>query len=215
MENLEIYNSLRVVPEEAKKKIEGGKLKGKTDINPMWRIKALTERFGPCGIGWKYEIKDKKLEHGAKGEIAAFVDIDLFYIQDGIWSEPIPGTGGAMFVATEKQQLVTNDECFKMALTDAISVAGKALGLAADVYYEKDSTKYDGYGALVPEPAPAPKAAKGKQQNKEDLKCQSCGKPFVEMTIGGKTYTPEMQFMQAIEERGGAFCKECFKKMKG
>ena len=61
MENLDIYNDLRVVPEEAKKKIEGGKLKGKTDINPMWRIKALTERFGPCGIGWKYEIKDKKL----------------------------------------------------------------------------------------------------------------------------------------------------------
>jgi hypothetical protein len=30
-----------------------------------------------------------------------------------------------------------------MALTDALSVACKALGFAADVYFEKDRTKYD------------------------------------------------------------------------
>ena len=50
-DNLEIYNSIRNVPQEAQKPIEGGRLKGKTDINPMWRIKALTEQFGPVGIG--------------------------------------------------------------------------------------------------------------------------------------------------------------------
>ena len=52
MENMEIYNALRNPPETAKKKIGGGRLNGMTDINPMWRIKALTERFGPCGFGW-------------------------------------------------------------------------------------------------------------------------------------------------------------------
>lgn len=30
-----------------------------------------------------------------------------------------------------------------MALTDALSVACKALGIAADVYWDKDKTKYD------------------------------------------------------------------------
>jgi hypothetical protein len=30
-----------------------------------------------------------------------------------------------------------------MALTDAISVACKALGMGADVYFEKDRTKYE------------------------------------------------------------------------
>ena len=30
-----------------------------------------------------------------------------------------------------------------MALTDAISVAAKAIGVAADVYFERDATKYD------------------------------------------------------------------------
>lgn len=140
---LKIYNAVRQVPENAKKPIRGGRLSGMTDINPMWRIKTLTEQFGVCGIGWKYVITDKRLEQGANGEIAAFVDIDLYVKVDGEWSEPIPGTGGSSFVAKERNGMYTSDECFKMALTDALSVACKALGFAADVYWEKDRTKYD------------------------------------------------------------------------
>lgn len=143
MSNLKLYDAVRSVPENAKKRITGGRLSGMTDINPMWRIKTLTEQFGICGIGWKYVITDKRLEQGANGEIAAFVDIDLYIKIDGEWSEPIPGTGGSMFVAKERNGMYTSDECFKMALTDALSVACKALGFAADVYFEKDRTKYD------------------------------------------------------------------------
>ena len=143
MSNLKLYNAVRSVPENAKKRITGGRLSGMTDINPMWRIKTLTEQFGICGIGWKYVITDKRLEQGANGEIAAFVDVDLYIKIDGEWSEPIPGTGGSMFVAKERNGMYTSDECFKMALTDALSVACKALGFAADVYFEKDRTKYD------------------------------------------------------------------------
>lgn len=140
--NMRIYNQVRAVPEEAKREIAAGRLKGKTDINPMWRIKALTEQFGICGIGWKYVITDKRLEAGADGEVSAFVDIDLFIKVGGEWSEAIPGTGGSAFVAKERNGLYTSDECFKMAMTDAISVACKALGFGADVYWQADATKY-------------------------------------------------------------------------
>jgi hypothetical protein len=143
MENLYYYNALRQVPPEAKKEIQAGRLKGKTDINPMWRIKALTDIFGPCGVGWKYEIAEKRMENGANGEIAAFVDILLYIFVDGKWSDAIPGTGGSAFVSSERNGLYTSDECFKMALTDAISVSCKALGVGADVYWEKGKTKYD------------------------------------------------------------------------
>jgi hypothetical protein len=143
MSNLKLYDAVRSVPENAKKRITGGRLSGMTDINPMWRIKTLTEQFGICGIGWKYVITDKRLEKGANDEIAAFVDVDLYIMVDGEWSDPIPGTGGSTFVAKERNGMYTSDECFKMALTDALSVACKALGFAADVYFEKDRTKYD------------------------------------------------------------------------
>ena len=145
MENLKIYEQVRSVPAEAKKNIGGGRLKGMTDINPMWRIKKLTEVFGVCGIGWKYEIVEKWIETAmAKAEITANVIINL-YIRDeeGKWSDPIPGIGGSMLVASEQKGLYVNDECYKMALTDAISVACKALGMGADVYWEKDTTKYN------------------------------------------------------------------------
>lgn len=142
MNNLELYDKLKVVPENAKKKITGGRLSGMTDINPMWRIKVLTEEFGVCGVGWKYVITKQWIETGGKEEKAAFVNIDLFIKVDNAWSDAIPGTGGSSFVAAEKNGLYTSDECFKMALTDAISVACKALGIGADVYFEKDRTKY-------------------------------------------------------------------------
>ena len=145
MENLKIYEQVRSVPAEAKTNIGGGRLKGMTDINPMWRIKKLTEVFGVCGIGWKYEIVEKWIETAmAKDEITANVIINL-YIRDeeGKWSDPIPGIGGSMLVASEQKGLYVNDECYKMALTDAISVACKALGMGADVYWDKDTTKYN------------------------------------------------------------------------
>ena len=141
-QNMRLFERFRVTPEEAKKKIQGGRLKGFTDINPMWRFKILTEVFGPCGIGWKYEITDQRIVQGCGKEISAFVDIKLYYKDNGEWSEPIPGVGGSSFVAEEKSGAHTSDECFKMALTDAIGTACKALGMSADIYFEKDRTKY-------------------------------------------------------------------------
>lgn len=151
--NLQLWEKVRVVPATAIKPIIGGRLKGKSDISPIWRFKTLTQQFGPCGEGWKYEIVSKELHPGANGEIAAFVDIHLYVRLEPdnpadisgivLWSAPIPGTGGSMFVSAEKTGLYVNDECFKMATTDAISVACKSLGIAADVYWDKDVTKYD------------------------------------------------------------------------
>lgn len=140
--NLELYNRVRDVPKEAIKPITAGRLKGKSDINPMWRIKKLTEEFGMCGFGWRYEILRMWNEEGANGEIASFVHINLFVRHDGEWSEAIQGIGGSSFVSNEKTGKYTSDECYKMALTDAISVACKSLGFAADIYFSNDSTKY-------------------------------------------------------------------------
>lgn len=153
--NMELYNSWRAVPDTAIKPISAGRLKGMSDINPMWRMERLTETFGPCGIGWKYVIRREWLETGAGGEISAFVDIDLYYKWEGQWSEAVPGTGGSSFVAKEKAGLYTSDECFKKALTDAISVACKALGIGADVYWKQGRTKYS---ENQPEPQPKPQS---------------------------------------------------------
>lgn len=142
MENLDLYNKVREVPKEAQKSFNNGRFSG-TDINPMWRIKKLTEEFGVCGFGWYYEITDKWLEKGQDDIVAAFVNINLFIKIGEEWSKPIQGTGGNTFVSKNKNGYQVSDECYKMALTDAISVAAKALGVGADIYFSNDRTKYD------------------------------------------------------------------------
>jgi len=188
MSNLALYDRLRSVPAEAKKTITGGRLNGKTDINPMWRIKALTEAFGPCGIGWWYEITDKHMERTELGEVSAFVDIALYYTHDGQVSKPVYGTGGSAFIAKEKAGLYVSDECYKMALTDAISVACKALGVGADVYWDKDATKYD-----TPKAVPLPK-------------CEACGKDIT----GNEANTPEVFAGGTKQRTGKAMCSDCY-----
>lgn len=195
MENLAIYNAVRSVPDSAKRRIEAGRLKGKTDINPMWRIKALTETFGPCGFGWKYVITDKRLEQGANGEVAAFLDIDLFVKADGVWSDAIPGTGGSAFVAKEKNGPYTSDECFKMALTDAISVACKALGFGADVYWEADRSKYD----------------KPESKQEAPVLCECCGLPIKAVKCGDRVYPTNEIVENAVKKYGKRLCWGCMR----
>jgi hypothetical protein len=144
MSKMRFYDQFRRPPESALKKIEAGRLKGKSDINPQWRIQAMTEVFGPCGIGWYPEITRQWMEPVANGEILAFCNINLFIHDGENWSKPIPGTGGSTLVASEKAGLYNSDEAYKMAYTDALSVAMKSLGVAGDIYSGKhNGTKYD------------------------------------------------------------------------
>lgn len=147
MENMDIYTAGRCVPKEAQKTIKGGRINGFTDINPMWRIQTLTELFGPCGIGWYYTIDREWLEgNESTGEVAAFVRISLYVKADGEWSKPIVGVGGSMFAASESKGIRVSDECYKMAQTDALSVACKNLGIGADIYWAEGRTKYSAKG---------------------------------------------------------------------
>ena len=149
--NLSIYERMRSVPAEAKKAIEAGRLKGKSDINPMWRIKKLTEVFGPVGFGWYTEVVKSWTEVDENSDVAVFVDINLYVQKDGQWSKPIYGNGGNKLISHERKYEngvpvvvpYLDDDAYKKAYTDAISVAAKALGVGADVYFEKDVTKYD------------------------------------------------------------------------
>lgn len=146
LKNMTLYEYWRKCPDNALKTIKGGKLAGKSDINPVWRIKVLTEQFGPCGEGWYIEEVERWTSTTGTGEateVGAYVKVHLFYkTSSGEWSKPVVGVGGNKLVGkgvgTEQ-----NDEAWKMAMTDAMSVACKNLGIAADVYFASDRTKYD------------------------------------------------------------------------
>ena len=143
MSNRRYWDKLAVPPKTALKPIVAGRLKGKSDINPQWRMQVMTETFGPVGIGWTYSIDKLWTEPGSDGQVCAFAIVTV-RVKDGeVWSEPVQGVGGAMLVEKERSGLYTSDEAFKMATTDALSVALKAFGVAAEVYLGNlDGSKY-------------------------------------------------------------------------
>lgn len=195
-DNMSIYEAFRHTPETAKKVITDGKLKGKTDINPVWRIEMLTKQFGPIGQGWNYKVtRTEYLAVPQREEIMCFVDILLYYKTDEGWSEPIYGTGGSMLVENFRTAgLKSNDDGYKMALTDAISVACKQLGMAADVYWAAGESKYTRPApAIVPdEPKPKAEAKPATRKARIEGLCE----------YHGITLESFKAFMKALQESG-------------
>ena len=138
--NLALFNRVRSVPPEALKLIQAGRLKGKSDINPMFRIKTLTTEFGPVGVGWYYETVT--WTEDVAGERILYMKMKLYVKFGGEWSKPIEGYGGAMISTKEKGGMFNDDDAAKKALTDCLSQACRSLGIGADVYWELDATKY-------------------------------------------------------------------------
>jgi len=142
-ENLKVWNAVKQPPPEVLREIKGGRLKGKTDISPQWRYRVMTETFGVCGFGWKYTVDRLWTEPGSFDQVLAFAQVSVYVKVDDKWSDAIPGQGGSMLIEKESSGLYSSDEGYKMAITDALSVAFKVLGVAADVYMGMwDGTKY-------------------------------------------------------------------------
>lgn len=202
-ENLRIYENAKVCPQNAMRTIAAGKLKGKSDINPMWRIKKLTELFGACGIGWKVHDEMYWTEQGANGEVSAWCRVYLSIKYNNEWSEPIPGVGGSMLVNTERGNLATNDEAFKMAYTDAISVCCKMIGIAANVYWESDKTKYTAH----------PTSETAGSQPLQDLPiCSVCGQVIDPRLNKGKLYGVGEIIENTVRLYGKQMCWDCMLK---
>jgi hypothetical protein len=154
-EPLAIYNELKQVDKKYLKEITGGRLKGMSDIKPQWRIMKLTEVFGACGIGWK--IDNLSFEYKEFGnEVVVNCRLDFYYKFDDVWSEAIPAVGGSKISTMEKNGVYISDEAEKMAYTDALSVAGKMIGLASDIYmgyggkYDAGDNKVSPQGQNIP-----------------------------------------------------------------
>lgn len=167
----ESYKALSKPPINALRTIQGGDLKGKTDINPQWRYEAMDQVFGPCGDGWKYEIVKLWDYPTVDGTVLCFAQVNVYVKKGDGWGDAIPGIGGNTLVDmvkankdSDQKRAKPNDEGYKMAITDALSTALKLLGVAADIYRGNwDGTKYR-------EDAPSKPAQKPIDTNAETLK---------------------------------------------
>lgn len=211
--NLDIFNAGRAVPSQYVKPIDGGKLgKAKlSTINNEWRIMKLTEIFGPVGIGWYFEITKEEFVPLPEGldTIACFVEIAL-YVRDGDnWSQPIVGTGGATLLSQTSSGPFINPDCRKSAISDALSVITKYIGIGADVYLNENDT-----------PAPknkndvsAPKNTAAATKPSAVL-CEECGKTITDVirSDGTKVSAAEL-IARSTKKYNRKLCVACAKKL--
>lgn len=127
----ELWDKLSPVEKSAQKEYKrSGGFKG-TDINPQWRMMRMTEEFGPVGLGWGWEVKERWSEtfdnDGTGNETFVFVMLLVWYMVDGkkCWTgEQIGGTDTKW----------AKDEAYKMAVTDALGKCCASIGLGAEIY---------------------------------------------------------------------------------
>lgn len=203
MDNLELYNKYADPPKSALRSFDNGRFKG-TDINPMWRIRALTEEFGPCGIGWYTEVVRQWREDCPDGTCTVYCHIHLYIKVNGEWSMPIVGIGGNTLARKAKSGLFVTDEAYKMAYTDALGIACKALGIGASIWWQCDQTKYTAYdiepeSEVEPDPEPEVKT-----------KCEECRETVTDYTdqFGKVTKAAEIA-SKSVEMYGKCLCGKC------
>lgn len=135
-DNRSIWDKVQYTEISATKPIQG-KGRPMTDINPTWRMKRMTEMFGPVGLGWGWSIDDRWAEDVGPKRYA-YIQLTVWYSLDGGQTKLIAGPhiGG-----TDMGQ--GKDEAYKQSVTDAFGKCISMIGVAADVYEGRwDDSKY-------------------------------------------------------------------------
>lgn len=131
---------------------------GGTAINAEYMIMRATEKFGPVGIGWGWQILEDKMIEGApltekifEGtkfvgkrilrdadgslmfELNHYIRIGLWYIKDGK-KGIVENFGSTPYRQSTKNGIQCDSEVHKKSLTDAIKKCLSGLGFCADVW---------------------------------------------------------------------------------
>lgn len=172
-ENLRLWDALkRTDPRATKPFTRSGGFRG-TQIDPAWRLQAMTEAFGPVGQGWGYEQIEWTIV-----ERMVFTCVRVWYRDPKTGEKCFTGPqwGGTELMRRRRDgSEEPNDEAFKMSVTDALGKCLLQIGLAADVYLGLfDDSKYRGeseaYFVARSNPELQPEAIDGfERQVKEQL----------------------------------------------
>jgi hypothetical protein len=149
--NLEIWESLERTDPRHVKEITGKPYKGNSP-RPHWVIWKLTEKFGPVGRGFGWEVIYDNyvpgIPHDEGHEQLHEVRI-LFWWRDGGEKCSVESYGAtkALYKAGTKGSQtgywVSDEDAAKKSLTDAITKAASWLGVAADIFMGRwDDSKY-------------------------------------------------------------------------
>jgi hypothetical protein len=146
-ENLALWELVEKTPPDQTKAITGKPYKGNSP-KPHWLVRKATETFGPCGIGWGFEIVDEKLLDGAL--LAENFHERIHMARVRVWYEwngkrgTVEHVGQTVFCGKRNTgQPFTDEDAPKKSVTDGLVKALSMIGFAGDIFLGRyDDSKY-------------------------------------------------------------------------
>jgi hypothetical protein len=145
-DNLAIWNSLERTDPKHVKPITGKSYKGNSP-RPHWVIWKLTEKFGPVGLGFGWEVLREGYIDGIVRpdgiERLHELRIRFWWRVDGERCEVESYGGTTALFRTKDGPWKADEDAAKKSLTDAITKAASWLGVAGDIFMGRwDDSKY-------------------------------------------------------------------------
>lgn len=141
-DNLALWRAVETTPPDQTKAITGKAYKG-TSPKPYWIVRKATETFGPCGIGWGFNIVSERIEDGLDGTRIHVAHVRVWFKWQGERGE-IEHVGQTVFChKTRGGEARTDEDAPKKSVTDALVKALSMIGFAGDIFMGRyDDSKY-------------------------------------------------------------------------
>lgn len=140
-DNMDLWHKVEKTPESQTKAITGKPYKG-TSPKPYYLVQKATETFGPCGIGWGFEIVNERVENGSEGDKVHIAHIRVWYV----WNDKrgsVEHVGQTMLSGKNRNGPFTDEDAPKKSVTDALVKALSMIGFAGDIFMGRyDDSKY-------------------------------------------------------------------------
>lgn len=141
-ENLALWFRVEKTDPKHVKPITGKQYSGNSP-KPHYMVWRLTQEFGPCGIGWGYDITDERIERFSETDTLHIVKLDFWYELNGQTGHiQQMGQTIASYV-TSQGKFKVDEDAPKKSVTDALVKCASYLGFAGDIFMGRwDDSKY-------------------------------------------------------------------------
>ncbi len=133
-DNLRIWDEVEKTSPQATKEFSTGRFKG-TAISSMYNVKRATAMWGPCGLGWGFEVDEyREICDINNDTIVIQIRLKLWY-RNGETTCKVVQYGATKFAYnTAAGKRFVDEDAAKKAVTDALGKALSYVGFSADVY---------------------------------------------------------------------------------
>lgn len=142
MTNKALWQRVCVTDPQAVKAITGKQYSGNSP-KPYWIVERLTDEFGPCGIGWGFQILNERIERFSDTDTLHIAVVRFWYDLEGKRGELEQiGQTKASYL-TNAGKFMLDEDAPKKSVTDALVKCASYLGFAGDIFSGRwDDSKY-------------------------------------------------------------------------